>query len=129
VRVPFDDFLGTTRLDWSQSPRSQWFLRGAMDSYLTNNSLVQQATLPSTGATMHANYFNVVLSNQFCFHPYVAGIVYFHCLHAAQHSDWKLGLWLRAGVSFQRDLFHHLGIRDLRRPAVPDAYHCLPGSA
>ncbi|HWS98572.1 MAG TPA: carboxypeptidase regulatory-like domain-containing protein [Candidatus Methylomirabilis sp.] len=67
--VPFNDYLGTIRLDWSQSARSQWFLRGAVDSYLTNNNLVQQGTLPSTGATTHSNYFNVVLNNTFAFTP------------------------------------------------------------
>jgi hypothetical protein len=69
TRVPFNDSLGTIRFDWSQSQRSQWFLRGAVDSYLTNNNLVQQATLPSTGATTHSNYFNVVVNNQFAFTP------------------------------------------------------------
>jgi len=67
TRVPFNDYLGTIRFDWTQSTRSQWFLRGAVDSYLTNNNLVQQAALPSTGVTTHANYFNVVLSNQYSF--------------------------------------------------------------
>ena len=96
TRVPFDDFLGTTRLDWSQSPRSQWFLRGGMDSYLTNNSLVQQATLPSTGATMHANYFNVVLNNQFAFTPTWLGSFTFTAstLHNTQtrNSDYGFAL-------------------------------------
>ena len=68
-RVPFNDYLGTIRFDWSQSARSQWFLRGGVDSYLTNNNLVQQATLQSTGATTHANYFNVVVNNTFAFTP------------------------------------------------------------
>ena len=69
TRVPFNDYMGSVRIDWSQSNRSQWFLRGAMDSYLTDNNLVQQATMPSTGVTTHANYFHVVLSNQFTFSP------------------------------------------------------------
>src|SRR5205823_6069551 len=69
ARFPFDDYLGTVRFDWSQSSRSQWFLRGGVDSYLTNNNLVQQATLPSTGVTTHANYFNVVVNNTFAFTP------------------------------------------------------------
>jgi hypothetical protein len=30
--VPFNDFLGMIRLDWSESQRSQWFLRAAGDS-------------------------------------------------------------------------------------------------
>ncbi|HEY4934436.1 MAG TPA: hypothetical protein VII23_22955, partial [Terriglobales bacterium] len=69
VRVPFNDYLGTIRFDWSQSARSQWFLRGGVDSYLTNNNLIQQATLQSTGVTTHANYFNVVVNNTFAFTP------------------------------------------------------------
>ena len=96
TRVPFDDFLGTTRLDWSQSPRSQWFLRGAMDSYLTNNNLVQQATLPSTGTTMHANYFNAVVNNQFAFTPTWLGSFTFTAstLHNTQvrNSDYGFAL-------------------------------------
>ena len=69
VRVPFNDYLGTIRFDWSQSARSQWFIRGGVDSYLTNNNLIQQATLQSTGVTTHANYFNVVVNNTFAFTP------------------------------------------------------------
>jgi hypothetical protein len=67
--VPFHDTLGTIRLDWQQSSRSQWFLRASADSYLTRNDLIQQATLPSTGATSHSNYFNLALNNQFTFSP------------------------------------------------------------
>jgi hypothetical protein len=67
--VPFRDSLGTLRLDWQQSARSQWFLRTSVDSYLTHNDLIQQATLPSTGATSHSNYFNLALNNQFAFSP------------------------------------------------------------
>jgi hypothetical protein len=69
VPVPFRDYLGTTRFDWSQSTRSLWFLRWAMDSYVTHNDLVQQGSLPSTGATSHSNYFNGVISNQYTFSP------------------------------------------------------------
>jgi carboxypeptidase family protein len=65
--VPFRDYLGTTRFDWAQSARSLWFLRGALDSYVTHNDLVEQGSLPSTGATSHSNYFNVLVSNQYTF--------------------------------------------------------------
>jgi hypothetical protein len=65
--VPFHDYLLTTRFDWTQSPRSQWFLRAAVDRYTTSNDLVQQATLPSTGATSRSNYMNLLLSQQFVF--------------------------------------------------------------
>ena len=64
VPVPYNDYLATARLDWSQSSRSRWFVRTAGDTYLTRNDLVQQATLPSTGATSHSNYLNIVLNQQ-----------------------------------------------------------------
>ena len=57
------------RFDWAQSQRSQWFVRRALDNNSTDNALVQQATLPSTGATTHYNYQNAVLSNTFTFSP------------------------------------------------------------
>ena len=69
VPVPFRDYLGSARLDWAQSTRSQWFLRASEDNYTTRNFSVQQATLPSTGAAWHSNYLNMVISNQFTFSP------------------------------------------------------------
>ncbi len=69
VPVPFRDYMGTVRLDWAQSARSQWFLRAAMETYTTDNAFVQQATLPSTGATSHSNYWNVVLGQEWIFSP------------------------------------------------------------
>ena len=67
--VPFHDYLATTRFDWTQSARSQWFLRAAVDRYTTTNDLVQQATLPSTGATSRSSDMNLLLSHQFVFSP------------------------------------------------------------
>jgi outer membrane receptor protein involved in Fe transport len=69
VPVPFRDVLGDLRFDWAQSSREQWFLRAALDTYTTDNAFVEQATLPSTGATSHSNYVNVVLGQQFIFSP------------------------------------------------------------
>jgi hypothetical protein len=69
VPVPFRDYDGTARFDWQQSERSQWFFRISGDSYLTSNALVQQGTLPSTGATTHNNYFNFAIGDQFTFSP------------------------------------------------------------
>src|SRR5215467_7739214 len=69
VPIPFRDYLGLLRFDWAQSQRSNWFLRLSFDSYTTHNALIQQATLPSTGATTHNNYLDLVLSNQFTFSP------------------------------------------------------------
>ena len=96
TRVPFNDSLGTIRFDWSQSTRSQWFLRGGVDSYLTNNNLVQQGTLPSTGATTHANYFNVVVNNQFAFTPTWLGSFTFTAsiFHNTQVRNSNLGFAL-----------------------------------
>src|SRR5438309_1310163 len=65
VPVPFRDYLATARLDWAPSPSSQWFLRAAVDNYLTRNALVQQAALPSTGATSHDNYMSLVVGHQY----------------------------------------------------------------
>ncbi len=73
--VPFNDFLGTMRLDWQESERSQWFLRGSVDSSITHNDLIQQGTLPSTGATSHSNYLNFALGNQFVFSNTWVGIL------------------------------------------------------
>src|ERR1700691_3429240 len=67
VPIPFRGYLSSLRLDWAQSPKSNWFLRASSDSYLTHNALVQQATLPSTGLTTHNNYWNVALSNTYTF--------------------------------------------------------------
>jgi outer membrane receptor protein involved in Fe transport len=91
IPVPFRDVLASTRLDLSQSSRSQWFLRTSADSYLTHNDLVQQGGLPSTGATSHSNYFNTVLSNQFTFSPtwlgsLVLGSSYLHHTEARSNN-------------------------------------------
>jgi len=69
VGVPFRDTLFTTRLDYAESSRSQWFLRGSLDRNHTQNDLVQQATLPSTGAFTRSNYYSVLLDNQYQFSP------------------------------------------------------------
>jgi hypothetical protein len=69
VPVPFRDYLGTFRMDWAASQRSNWFVRTAEDNYTTDNAFVQQATLSSTGATWHNNYLNAVMGNTFIFTP------------------------------------------------------------
>jgi hypothetical protein len=96
VPVPFRDYLGMARLDWAQSSRSQWFLRAASDSYTTRNALVQQATLPSTGATSHNNYMNLVINNQFAFSPTWVGSFVFDAsgLHLTQSRNANLGFAL-----------------------------------
>ena len=94
--VPFNDFVGMARLDWKQSARSQWFLRAAQDSYLTRNDLIQQGTLPSTGATSHSNYLNLALGEQFTFSPTWVGSFLFGAsgLHRTEERNEYLGFTL-----------------------------------
>jgi hypothetical protein len=96
VSVPFRDYLGMARLDWAQSSRSQWFLRAAADNYLTRNALVQQATLPSTGATSHNNYLNLVIGQQYVFSPTWLGSFVFDAsgLHLTESRNANLGFAL-----------------------------------
>jgi Carboxypeptidase regulatory-like domain/TonB dependent receptor len=96
VSVPFRDYDGTVRFDFQQSERSQWFLRFSADSYLTRNALVQQGTLPSTGATTHNNYWSFALGNQFVFSPdWLASFVFGGSgLHLTQTRNSDLGFAL-----------------------------------
>jgi len=96
VPVSFRDYLGLIRFDWAQGSRSQWFLRASADSYLTHNALVQQGTLPSTGATTHNNYTNFVISNQFTFSPAWVGTLVLGAssLHLTQSRNSDLGFAL-----------------------------------
>ncbi len=96
VPVPFRDYLSLARLDWAQSSRSQWFLRTAGDNYTTHNDLVQQATLPSTGASAFYNYANLVASNQYSFTPAWLGSFTFDAsyLHHTEKRNSNLGLAL-----------------------------------
>jgi len=96
VKIPFRDYLPFTRLDWSQSSRSQWFLRAAIDNYTTNSFLVQQAALPSTGANWHSNYMNLVLGHQYIFNPTWIGSFTFDAsyLHMTEARDSSLGFAL-----------------------------------
>ena len=96
VPVPFRDYLGTMRLDWAQSSRSQWFLRAAIDNYVTDNAFVEQATLSSTGATWHSNYMNLVLGQQYIFSPTWLGSFTFDAsgLHLTEARNSTLGFAL-----------------------------------
>jgi Carboxypeptidase regulatory-like domain/TonB dependent receptor len=96
VPVPFRDYLGLLRLDWAQSSNSQWFLRAAIDNYTTRNALVQQGTLPSTGATTHNNYMNMALSNQHVFSPAWVGSFVFDAsgLHLTASRNDQFGFAL-----------------------------------
>jgi hypothetical protein len=96
VPIPFRDYIGSLRLDWLQSSKSQWFLRASEDSYLTRNAMVQQATLPSTGLTTHNNYWNTVVSNTYAFSPTWLGTFVFDAseLHLTQTRNSTLGFAL-----------------------------------
>ncbi len=96
VPIPFRDYLGLMRFDWAESSRSQWFLRAAADSYTTHNALVEQATLPSTGATTHNNYTNFVISNQFAFNSAWVGslVLGASTLHLTQVRSSNIGFAL-----------------------------------
>jgi len=73
VPVPFRDTLFSTRADWMQSLRSQWFVRGSLDRNHTQNDLLQQGALPSTGATTTSNYYNSLVNNQLQFSTSLLG--------------------------------------------------------
>lgn len=73
VAAPFRDTLFSTRADWMQSSRSQWFVRGSLDRNHTDNDLLQQGALPSTGVATTSNYYNVLVNNQFQFSASLLG--------------------------------------------------------
>ena len=83
VSTPFHDTLFSARVDFRQSERSYWFVRGAFDRNDTKNDLVHEGALPSTGFTTTSNYYSVLLSNQMEFSPtwignFVAQVSGFH---------------------------------------------------
>ena len=94
--VPFRDYIGMLRFDYAQSDASRWFLRASLDNYTTNNDLVQQATLPSTGATSGSKYENVALGNTFVFNPKWVGSFVFDAsyLHHTESRNSNLGFAL-----------------------------------
>jgi hypothetical protein len=96
VAVPFRDYLTNARLDWAPSDKSRWFLRASTDSYTTHNAMVQQAALPSTGATSHSNYFSLVAGEQHTFSPYWVGSFVFNAsgLHLTATRTSHLGFAL-----------------------------------
>src|SRR5579863_3533090 len=96
VPIPFRDYFGSIRVDWAQSAKSSWFLRGSTDNYTTHNNLVEQGTLPSTGLLTHNNYLNLTLSNQFLFGPTWLGRLVLGAsgLHLTQQRNSSLGFAL-----------------------------------
>jgi hypothetical protein len=89
VGTPFHDSIFSTRLDFNQSDRSHWFVRGAFDLNDTRNDLVHEGALPSTGFTTTSHYYSLLLSNQMEFTP-----------------EW-IGNFV-----FQASSFHHLKLRN-----------------
>jgi hypothetical protein len=69
VSTPFHDSIFSTRLDFNQSDRAHWFLRGAFDLNDTKNDLVHEGALPSTGFKTTSHYYSLLLSNQMEFTP------------------------------------------------------------
>ncbi len=108
VPIPFRDNLASQRLDWAQSPRSQWFLRGSADSYVTDNAFVQQATLPSTGTTWHSNYFNAGTWKPVYLQPELVRQLYLRCQLSPSHPGAKLHAWLCSCFPVQLDITDHL---------------------
>ena len=96
VPIPFRDYLGSVRLDWAQSPKSSWFLRTSGDTYVTDNALVEQGTLPSTGLLTHNNYLNAALSNTYAFNSSTVGTLVLGAslLHLTQTRVSDLGFAL-----------------------------------
>ncbi len=93
VPVPFRDVLGSVRFDWTESQQSRWFLRASEDDYTTGNDLVQQGTLPSTGAAAHSSYWNLALNNEYVFSPSWLGSFTFGAsyLHHTERRNSDLG--------------------------------------
>jgi hypothetical protein len=96
VPVPFRDVLFSTRVDWFQSARSQWFVRGSLDRNHTQNDLIQQATLPSTGAFTRSNYYSFLVNNQLQFNSQWLGTLTFQVssFHHTKDRNSHLGLAL-----------------------------------
>jgi hypothetical protein len=96
VPVPFRDYLGDARLDWTQSSRSLWAVRFANDNYTTHNDLVQQAALPSTGAAAFSNYLNLLVSHTYSFSEAWLGVFTFDAsyLHHTEKANSNLGFAL-----------------------------------
>lgn len=93
VEVPFRDALFNSRLDWQQSPRTQWFLRGSLERNHTDNNLLQQGALPSTGATTDTDYWSLLLGQTHQFSNTWVGALTLQAnsLHLNQRRTGNLG--------------------------------------
>ena len=101
VSTPFHDAIASTRLDYAQSQRSHWFLRGAFDLNHTENDLVHQGALPSTGFTTDSHYYSLLLSNQMEFPDSLVGNFVFQAsrFHHEKLRNGVLGFALAFPIS------------------------------
>jgi len=89
VSTPFHDMLFSARMDFTQSDRSTWFMRGAFDLNRSKNDLVHEGALPSTGFTTTSHYYSFLVNNQLQFTPTWTG-----------------------NFVFQASSFHHVKVRN-----------------
>ena len=96
VPIPFRDYFGSARFDYTQSPRSRFYARATIDNYITHNNLVQQGTLPSTGLLSHNNYLSLVVGHQYIYTPNLLGTLVLNGsgLHLTQVRNSDLGFAL-----------------------------------
>ncbi|MFI5103428.1 MAG: TonB-dependent receptor domain-containing protein [Terriglobales bacterium] len=96
VDSPFHDTLFSARADYTQSERSHWFLRGSWDLNKTENDLVHEGALPSTGFTTTSHYFSLLLSNQMQFSSAWIGNFVFQAsgFHHVKQRNSNLGFGL-----------------------------------
>ena len=94
--VPFRDRIFDARVDWKQSDHSSWFFRGAFDLNMARNNLVEQGSLPSTGASTRAHYYSLLGNQQFVFNPRWLGSITFEASlfnnHQIRNSNLGLAL-------------------------------------
>jgi outer membrane receptor protein involved in Fe transport len=96
VSTPFHDSIFSTRVDFNQSERSHWFVRGAFDLNDTKNDLVHEGALPSTGFQTTSHYYSLLLSNQMEFTPLLIGNFVFQAsdFHHVKVRNSNLGFGL-----------------------------------
>jgi Carboxypeptidase regulatory-like domain/TonB dependent receptor len=96
VASPFHDTLFSTRADYAQSDFSHWFLRASWDLNKTENDLVHEGALPSTGFTTTSHYYSALLSNQMQFSANWVGNFVFQAsgFHHVKDRNSNLGFGL-----------------------------------
>ena len=97
-------------LDFNESDRSHWFLRGAFDLNDTKNDLVHEGALPSTGFETTSHYYSLLLSNQMEFTPEWIGNFVFQAsdFHHVKVRNSNLGFGLAFPLQF--DGAYHLRV-------------------